>query len=82
MRRHQQVLDRIHRFALIQCAEHFGGFQTDFLGCGQERKVGVQAAGLFVVVAGADLGDEGNTLLRFAGDQAELDLRVYAKPVL
>ena len=72
MRRHQQVLDRIHRFALIQCAEHFGGFQTDFLGCGQERKVGVQAAGLFVVVAGADLGDEGNTLLRFAGDQAEL----------
>ena len=52
---YQQILDRIHRFALIQCAENLGRFQTDFPRCGQEGKVGVQAACLFVVVAGANL---------------------------
>ena len=59
-----------------QIAEHLGGFLADALVCGDEGIIGIQLAGFFVVVAGADLGDVGVALCALAGDEGQLGVHL------
>ena len=51
--------------------EDVGRFFADLRVCGDEGVVGIQLAGLFVVVSGADLGDVGVSVGMFFGDEGQ-----------
>ena len=69
---HQHLVGLLGQLLDRQILEHAGGLLADVRVGGDEGQVGVQLAGLFVVVAGADLGDIGVALGVFPGDEGQL----------
>ena len=71
-RGHQHLVACLGQLLHGKVLEHIGGFLADALICRDEGMIGVELAGLLVVVAGADLGDVGVAVLPLFGDEGEL----------
>ena len=75
-RSHQHPVALLGELLHGQIAEHLGGFLADALICRDEGIVGVELTGLFVVVAGTDLGDVGVAVGLLTGDEGELGVHL------
>ena len=78
VRRDEQVLGVLDRLALGQRAEHGVRLAADVLVRRHQREIGVQAGGLLVVVARADLRDVLGLAVHAPRDQAELGVHLVA----
>ena len=76
VRRHPQALGGVHHLAHAQRLKDAGGVLAHQRVGGDEGEVGVLLGGLFVVVAGAHLGDVVDLVVLLAGDQAELGVNL------
>ena len=75
-RGHQHLLGGLRQLLHGKVLEHVGGFLTDAQICRDERIIGIELAGLFVVVAGADLGDVAVALRALLGDEGQLGVHL------
>ena len=75
---HQQVLVAAGQVAHQHVLEEHGAIQTDGLAGGHEAQVGIHGVGLFVVVAGADLGDIAELVPFAQGDETDLAVALVA----
>ena len=76
--RDHQVFVRFFQIADGHVAEELRRVAADVLVGGDEGKVGILRGGLFVVVAGGDLGDVAGVAVLQAGDEAHLGVHLEA----
>ena len=75
---YQQILVAAGQIPHQHVLEEHGAVQADGLAGGHEAQVGVHGVGLFVVVAGADLGDIAELVPLAQGDEADLAVALIA----
>ena len=75
-RSHQHLLGGLRQFLHGKVLEHVGGFLTDAQICRDERIIGIELTGLFVVVSGADLGDVAVALRALLCDEGQLGVHL------
>ena len=72
--RHQHGVSLAGQALQCHVVEHGAGFLANLLIGGDEGQVGIELAGLFVVVAGTDLGEVAVFAVHLAGDKGQLGM--------